>query len=245
MKRLKLLLVFILSLLLTGCIQEYDVTEEQSDAIAEYMAGMILKYDNDYQEALLPMEVVSEESSNDSNSPDNSSSNTENEKDAISSNNNGGQEVTDSNEIVDTVEIVDNSTLTQVIGVSGFTINYSDYKIVDTYPEDPVNEGIYLGYNKGFQYLVASFTVKNTLDNEKEINLIKSGTEYQLNVNGTKEYEPALTLLENDLRYLDMKIAGGKSENVILIFKVPSDITNEDIKLTITKDNKAVAIALR
>lgn len=244
MKRLKLSLILILSLLLTGCIQEYKVTEEESESIAEYMAGLMLKYDKGYEETLIPMEVMTEEDSSDSVASDNSISKEEHESDAHTSDH-SESDVEDTIEAANPQEVDNNSTLTEVIGVAGFTIQYSDYELADSYPEDPVNEGFYLEYNEGYQYLVASFAVKNTTDTKKEINLIKAGIDYQLKVNGTETYEPSLTLLENDLKYLDLNVAAGKSKKVLLIFKIPSASAIKNIELITTKDNKTVTIALR
>ena len=237
MKRLKLLLILVMSLFLTGCIQEYEVTEEQSNAIAEYMASMILKYDMSYHEALLPMEdILGETSSGIDTSVDRSEDNYGNNA-SISDNSNTVEVVTTDGTV--------SSYLSEIIGEPGSEVKYSDYKVVDSYPEDPVNEGFYLEYNKGYQYLVASFTVKNTTKSKQEINLIKSGIKYELNMNGTKTYEPALTLLENDLRYLDLEIGAGKSEKVLLVFKIVSDTEDDDIVLKATKNNKTITIVLR
>lgn len=234
MKRLKLLLALILSLSLTGCIQKYEVTEEESNAIAEYMAGMLLKYNYSYKESLLPKEEVAKDSASNF---DTTASDT--------------VEVVDKSEVKENEDKVeekvskDQTSLSKVIGVSGFSIEYTSYKLVDSYPEDPVNEGFYLAHNDGYQYLVASFKVKNTSDSKKEINLIKSDIDYQLKVNGSTKYEPALTLLDNDLKYLDEVIGAGKSRDVVLVFKISSKIEIKDITLTATKENKTVTIAIR
>jgi hypothetical protein len=58
MKRLILFLILIISITLTGCIHETNITEEESDAVAEYMAGLLLKYDDKYDKALIPKDEI-------------------------------------------------------------------------------------------------------------------------------------------------------------------------------------------
>ena len=209
MKRLKFLFILFLSLSLTGCVQKYNVTDAQSDATAEYMAGLLLKYDKDYEQDLAPIENAADDSITEEESSNTSDTDAVNEVE------------TDNSSSSD--ETLNDYTLTQVIGESGFSINYKDYILVDTYPEEPESASFSLTPREGYQLLVASFTIKNTSDNEKEINLIRSGITYQLSVNNRSIYEPLLTLLENDLRYFDLTIAAGKSKKALLIFEVSNE----------------------
>lgn len=226
MKRLKLLLVLLLSLTLTGCIPKHNLTDAQTDAAAEYMAGKLLQNDRDYNQGLIPKEELGEEYSSNETTSDTNNVIEEPSSDAI----NEGETSND-------------YTLSEVIGAEGFSVQYKEYKLVASYSEDP--DSFSLDPADGYQLLVAKFTVKNKTKSEKEINLIQSGIAYQLNVNGNTAYDPILTLLENDLQYIDIKIAASKSDEVLLIFEVLKDIDLSNIYLTATKDSKSVTIEVK
>jgi len=229
MKRLILLIVVIISFTLTGCMKPYTATDQQSDAIAEYMAGLILKSDKNYDQALIPEDALTSDTSSTVDTTDNT-------------------DITDPGDTPasdNATEVQNDYTLTQVIGESGFGIAYKGYKLVDTYPEDSESSHFSLTPREGYQLLVTSFTVKNKKDAKKEINLINSGVTYQLDVNTDKVYKPLLTLLENDLQYIDLSIAAGKSEVVLLVFEVSKDAEITDISLIATKGQKSVTIKLK
>lgn len=247
MKRLKILLVLLLSLSLTGCIKEYTITEEKSDAVAEYMAGLLLSYDSNYDQELIPTEETTDEISDDVNvTTDETSEDTTEESTSEES----SSEIQDSLEVNEeeataSGENQEHYTLSQVIGETGFTVQYKSYKLVDTYPEDLESSNFTLTLREGYQLLVASFTIKNKSDSKKEINLIKSGITYQLDINSGIVYKPLLTLLENDLQYIDIMINPDKSKNALLIFEVSKDADITDINLIAKKEDKSVTMKLK
>ena len=65
MRKGKLLgLVSMVALLLTGCVDNMpDMTEEQSELVAEYAAGLLLKYSPNYQYGLADEDELLEEES--------------------------------------------------------------------------------------------------------------------------------------------------------------------------------------
>ncbi|HWT76094.1 MAG TPA: hypothetical protein VN258_15440 [Mobilitalea sp.] len=252
MKKLKIILILILSLTLTGCMKAYKYTDEQSDAVAEYMAGVLLENDKNYDQALIPMEDTSIKTSTDGSSTEGSSiegSSTEGTStDGSSSDGSAstsGTSDTNGDSAEASGETQKDYTLTQVIGQSGFAIQCKGYQLVDAYPEDSESANFSLSPEKGYQLLVASFIVKNTSDAKKEINLIKSGVTYQLDVNTGTVYKPLLTLLENDLQYLDLTIGAGKSQKVLLIFEVEKGANVANVNLIVKKDNKSTTITLK
>jgi hypothetical protein len=226
MKRLKILLVFLLSFTLTGCIKEYSYTDEKSNAIAEYMASLLLKYDKDYDQALIPDDELNESSQDDAGSTvEDTTSDTEDTSGT------SGAEVTQTPS-----DTNNDYSLIEVLGIDGFDMAYSGYKLADTYPEDADSAGFTLTPRNGYQLLVTEFTVKNISDQKKELNLINSDISYQLDINMSTVYKPLLTLLQNDLQYIDMTIAGGKSEKVLLVFEISKDVDMSNVNLIVSKD---------
>lgn len=228
LKYLMILLVMLLSFSLTGCIQEYSVKAGSEDSIAEYMANTLLASDYKYKQDQLQLpddtEWIVADGAENSNDEDDSKT-VDTDKQAASSQ--GA------------------SSLTQVIGVNGFSVQYKSYKLVDLYPENADEADFSLTPRNGQQLLVATFTIKNTTKDLETINLIKSGIVYKLDVNSGTIYKPLLTLLKNDLQYIDTEVGPGKSKSVLLIFEVSKDTNIKNISLKATNDDKSSNIKLK
>jgi len=93
--------------------------------------------------------------------------------------------------------------------------------------------------------LVASFLAKNISDKEKTLNLSNSKVLYQLDINVGTVYKPLLTLLENDLQYIDITIGAGKNKTVLLVFEVSKDIDISNINLIASKDDRTEIIEFK
>jgi hypothetical protein len=236
MKRLKLILILILSFSLTGCIQEYNYTVEESDAIAEYMAGRLLADDKKYNQELQLMEELSAvENSSKGNIehpavPVDSDSTVSNKNESE-----GGSK----NEAA-----IDNS-LSGVLGGKIFDINYKSYELAEIYPDEEENPYFSLTARAGYQLLVVSFVVTNKTDQEKEFNLSNIHVEYQLNANVDTIYKPQFTLLENDLRYIDVMLGANKSTEALLVFEVSAQADISNLKLTVTKDESTSTVEIK
>jgi len=233
MKRLRLIIIICFMLSLTGCIQEYSAAEQQNDAVAEYMAGLLLKYDEDYEQGLTKMSEIQVESTTTDMDIDTPTPTADQDDDSTV--NSDGPEVVTQKDY----------TLTEVIGEKDFDIQFTGYQITDTYPEDIESTYFSLTPRVGNQLLVASFSVLNNTGSEKALNLSKAKIIYQLDINVGTIYKPSLTLLENDLQYIDIAIKGGKTKTVLLIFEVSKDKDIAEINLVISKDNKSEIIKVK
>jgi hypothetical protein len=232
MKKLKLIIIALMLFTLTGCIQEYNYTEETSDSIAEYMAGTLLVNDASMNQMLVPLTYIYEENEDKTSEQGKSPLETTDQSQETDSSPNANNETS-------------NTTLTDLIGNKDFGIKYKGYQLLDTYPEAPGNTDFIVEPRNGYQLLVVSFQADNLAKSKKELNLIKSDIKYQLDVNGGTVYKPQLTLLENDLQYINITIPGGKSEIVILIFEVSKEASISDISLNVSKNGKSSVIEIK
>jgi hypothetical protein len=223
-------------LLLTGCIKEYPLSEVQTDAVAEYMAGRLLMEDKNYLASLLTYEEIIDFEDNieeDNIEEDNLVPKPTKAPDAVNDNE-------------DNVPIKDvNYTLSEVIGVPNFDIIYSSYKLVDTYPEDESNLVFSLDPRPGYQLLVLNFTIENITDKNEVIDLSLSTIQYQLDINVGSIYKPQLALLENNLQYINLNLKAGEKIPAVLIFEVAQDIDLSDIKLIISRDSRSEIVEIK
>ena len=241
MKKLGLVLLTLLMLSLTGCIHEYQLTEDATEVVAEFMACSLLEHDEDYEKDLLNKEELEAAAEEDTKEADvaedvvqNAKPDEEPDKDTQAS------EVEEG-----TTEPEEDYTITEVIGAENFDITYNSYKLCEVYPEDETNAYFSLTPLEGNQLMVASFTAENLAKKEKTLDLRKSKVDYQLDINVGTIYKPLLTLLENNLKYIDMKIGAGQKAEVLLIFEISKDIKLDDINLIISNGAKTEIIDIK
>lgn len=236
MRKLSVVIIILLMLSLTGCIKEFNVSEEKSDEAAEYMAGLLLKYDKDYEAGLTPQDQLI---------PETETAPVEGGNSAVTPTPAAVEGSADSETGKVTQTPAKNYTLTEVIGDKNFDIRYTGYQICETYPKDSTNAYFSLTPRDGNQLLVVSFTAQNIKAGKKSLNLINSEVKYQLDINVGTIYKPLFTLLENDLQYTDVTIGAGDTEALLLIFEVSKDVDIANINLMVSKGDKSEIIEVK
>ncbi len=237
MKRLKLILVLIILLSFTGCIQEYNYTAEESDAIAEYMAGRVLAEDHRYGQALAALDELT---------PENGT------KDKLVHTVVTGNSVSTNKQTVNIKEVkkTDSGTevgnnLSSILGGKYFDVNYKSHELTEIYPNEEENPYFSLTARTGYRLLVVLFTVSNKTDQEREFNLSTTDVDYQLDADESTVYKPQFTLLENDLRYIDVMIGPKKSSEALLVFEISKQIDVSNMKLTVTRDKSTSTVKIK
>jgi hypothetical protein len=250
MKRWKLIPVALLMVTLTGCIQENRLPDQKADIIAEYMAGLVLKY-NSYDSSLLPMNMLEEEKTEEvveeANELTNASDQSEDANTATEQASQNEDNTAKSNESTtkpseEPEEQLQNYTLSEVIGMKEFAIDYSEYELTDTYSE---NDYFSITARKGYQLLIATFTVKNQSKEKAIFNLNKREIKYQLDVNSGTIFKPLLTYSDRDIQYINMPFEKEETKNVVLIFEIPQKTELSDLNLIVSSDDKSGSIKLK
>jgi hypothetical protein len=221
---------------LTGCIQKFEYSEQQSDAAAEYIAGVMLKNDKNYVAEMVSIEkIIEKQEAEAAVTVTPTPVNTQNTKSEQ------GQTTTPT----DTAAPEKDYTLTEVIGEEGFEIEYTEFIVSDSYPEDATDAYFSITPRSGYQLMVLSFLLKNTLDKENNLNLTKADIVYQLDVNVGTIYEPPFALLENNLKLIDLTLKSSETKPVVLIFEVKKDVEMTDVNLMVTRDNRSEIIKIK
>jgi len=234
MKRLRLILILFLSFSLTGCIQKFNYTEEEGDAVAEYMAGRLLAHDRNYDQELILYEKLLEEQEAKDNAGD-----------PAGSGDSGVVPGGDSKEEGQNGADLKESSLSNVIGGKYFNVKYKGYKLAEVYPDEEENPYFSLTARPGYRLLVVSFVVTNKTDKEREFDLSQADVKYQLNINVGTIYKPQFTLLENDLRYIDVKLGAKASTEALLVFEVSDETDISNIQLTVAKGESTSTVEIK
>jgi hypothetical protein len=232
MRRLLVIFISVLALLFTGCMKAYPLTEEETDIVAEYMAGLLLAKDKNYSLSLLSYDEVKELSNQ-------ATTNTKEEP----------IEETDKDNVIDNESEINSldktNSLSEVIGNKNFEIQFTGYKLADTYPEDETNRVFSIDPRKGNQLLIVNFTLENLNNKDMTIDLSKEKIQYQLKINGENIYKPLLVLLENNLQYINMKIAANSKIPTVLIFELEKDTDLSKISLLVSNNSKSKEIEFK
>lgn len=246
MKRLILsLLLTLLLLTFTGCMKQVKTTEEETEAIAEYMAGLLLKYDSNYDKTLI--DINDKAADVDDNTGTQTADRNEHDSDTSSSSDKTLPDNADKKDKKEDNVNTQQVSLSELIGLKDFDITYSGYEIAKFYPEK--TDGTYFSVqaDNGKQLLVVKFNIKNKSDKAKQINLSEAEIKYQLNIAGSKNYIPWITLLDNDMQYIDTTIETGKATEAVLIYQISKDTdpNKENVKLVVSKAEKEIAIPIK
>ena len=216
---------------LTGCADIKNLSEEQENEIAEYAAGVLLQNSDKYSYRLItkeekevtetptPMPATPTPTSQASDAPQESQP----EQTAAAPE--------DSKKEV---------SLDDLYHLKGVSILYTSYRLADKYGSSQIRA------EQGKKLLVAEFSLKNNSGAKKKVKLIdRRKITYQLNVDGTT-YSPQISLLENQLDYLEAVIAKGKSQKAVLVFQVDKNATNaSSIDLSIEEGNNKTSVKMK
>lgn len=249
-KKLYLLIICVLMFSLTGCMKKYPLSETGTDTVAEYMAGLLLKYDRKYSESLLSYQEIDQASDSEAaevetkeagkvSETESPKANEEKTGKVSSDKEDGGDNSYDENRNNDNVNSEGNVieyTLSEVIGDQNFDIQYVGYRTLDAYPEDETNHVFSIDPKEGCQLFEVDFSIENLTEKDKIFDLTGSNLKYRLNINNENSYRPQSVLLENNLQFIKMNIKAGKTISAVLVFEIPKDIDLSKIDLNFYKD---------
>jgi hypothetical protein len=237
-KKIRYVISFVLCcLVLTGCNEVIDLSDEQSSMIAEYAAGLLLKYDVNYEDRVDEgdNEIVEldEQTTEDLTSEEQSEEVT---TETLSDETEQAEDEGQSTEQVVGTE----SDIAKIAGIQGVTITYDDYLITEQYPAtDEEGEYIYLDASDGYELLVLRFQVANVTENMVDVSMIDKALDYRIVCNGSKAAKPMLTILMEDLGNLETSVKPGESQEAVLVFQVSDSMKDaiDSIELNVSCDD--------
>lgn len=234
------MLVAILSLALTGCgNSNSNISDKDYNIIADYMASLILKYDRSYEESLVDITAKAASHETDIN------------KEVISPNLENTSQMIDQGEEkenLDSSKVIDKNTknvkLSKLMGCDDFDITYANYKLYQSFPDKKDKNYFTIEAGKNKKLCAVKFSIKNNSTKDKRFNLLNKKMNYEL-VADSSSYKPLMTLLVNDLQFIDTSIKGGKSKTGYLIFEIPKNIKLENGELAVSRDSTESLIKLK
>ncbi|BCN30442.1 hypothetical protein [Anaeromicropila herbilytica] len=255
MKKKFIFVMIIATISLTGCAKTQDMSEEKTKMVTEYMAGLLLKYDKNYEEKLV---YKSKEESTTNNLATQETyvsyknnevvQNSEVSNGSVDSSNVGDYSNTDENQQVltsdDSNKDANYMDLNKIINIKDFQLSYVGSSLLSKYPKEASDASIMITPGEGNKLLIVEFNIKNTSTEEKSINLKNYKISYIINNNDNK-IKSQLTLLNNDLHYFNSKIKGNESKKAVLFFEVPENYNISEADLYIDYQDKTAKVNLK
>lgn len=214
MKRLAALgLVFVLMFSFTGCKGDIELNKEDNDHVAEYIAGVLLKYsyENEWEYQKLKNSASGRTQTSSGNTKANSGSkNTASTSGSISQTGSAGT----SQSGLGVME-----QFASALGLDNAQITYKTYQSGDRYPTDEYS--ISVPAKSGCKVVALEFEIKNNGSSQITANTSSKGVSIKLTV-GDKTVAESATLLKNDILQLkNVSINAGSSYTAAAIFQVP------------------------
>ena len=217
------------AILMTGCGSVMpDLTEEETEIISEYAAGVLLKYDRVHGGRLMSeAEYEMEENKKAEREAAASAAEQQNEEE------NAAEESAASyTEVVDVsqdAEVVVPSTIEEYYDIQDITFQYTGYELTDSYPSDSEEDNVFFAMDatEGMQLLVLKFTATNVSSADQTLDMIGYGVRFKVSVNGGSGENVLSTMLLNDMQNYKGVISAGTGTELVSIVEVPQATTVE------------------
>lgn len=245
-KKLKMIgLMIFCGGMLTGCMQTVDMTGQESNMIAESMAGLLLKYDKSYEGDLIYQEskdLRAEIESKENKSKNVKTMDTSGEKASKDRNeSNSGMVTTDNKNKVagkKAEKTGENDKLNETLENKNFKVSFQKYETSKSYDGNISNKAFSIDASNNNQLLIAHFDITNLTKKNQNFNLINSNLQYHLQVDKETFYKPLVTILVNDLQYINLDFAAQETKEAVILFEIPKDIDLSNVEMIVSnKDN--------
>jgi hypothetical protein len=198
---------------------------------AEYMAGILLKYDKNNQDMLDYDRSILEPTS----SP------VETKKPTASSAPVTGDDLSTAGSTDSQANATETVKADVIMSKGGIRIKQQQYQLKSSYDSSYAT----ISAHKGKKLFVVKFLVKNTSGASKRVNMMKRSLSYSLEIDGTSAGGPLMTILDNDLQYIDYSLENGKSREAVLVFEVDSSQKVKNAVLNVTEGSKTAQLNLQ
>lgn len=247
MKKRITALMCLMSLVLSGCGGDFpDMSESEAEAIGEYAAMTLLKYDANSRSRLVDLSEVEEsaQTSIEQSAPEESIP-----EESIPQESQPKEEEATSEE-VPTVDVSDAGSACDSMEEffelpEGIEVAYADYEVCESYQESG-NSYFVLEASSGKKLLVLQFYISNNGAGDQQVDFLSREDNYRVTVNGSFTRTALMTMLSNDMTTYVGSVKNGEQVETVLVIEVDSlEAENIDsITLNLKNESKTYTISL-
>lgn len=253
-KRILLTGLSLMLCVLAGCLEATPLNDEEMDVVAEYAASLLLKYDKHYETPLYyqeerevrltPTPTPTPKPKKPTATPtpvaDNGNSSEETNGDKT-------PEVTATPvPTVTPAPLFDHAEttrcLTELIAEENVTVSCTGCELMESVVS---NDYFSLQAKEGRQYAVVYFTLTNNSDQDIVFDASGKGLEYSIDVNTKEKSRVSLSLLENDLQYMEIPIPASGNSEAVLVFEIADKEINTLHLIIEDKEDNVVFVKLQ
>ena len=225
---------------LTGCGDAlYELQPEEQTAIVSYAAHVVAKY-NTYQqdgEVFVMQEVLEGEEAEAQSAEAQDIPEEPQTEEQVSTEGQTGEAGTSSAGETETA-----STLTDALDLGVIQTDYTGAQLCDVYQENTT--GV-VHPDPGKQLLVLHVNLTNTVSEKLHINIMNMQPVFKATINGETTTPALVTALTQDLGTYSMDIEPNGTNETVLLFQIPEDITEiSSIQLKITMNGNNFTVNL-
>ncbi len=205
---------------LSGCGGQIpDMTEEEQEAVCEYAAGLLLKYNTDQNNRLVDLELLEEPEATEvpeatpapTVSPDATPEPSLSPETTSEPQEDGGTTSVEYTEIQKTLLLPE-----------GIDLVYTDYQAVPTYSDAEQT----LDAKEGYCLLVVKCKLVNAGDDKQVVDMMQTNVKHTVLVNGTT-VNAMVTMLSNDVTTYMGELDAGEEKEVLLLAEVEDKLMQE------------------
>lgn len=241
MKKKAIVTVFtaILCLGLTACGKNAipKMTEDELQAVGEYAAITLMKYDANHRSRLVDVALLEEETSK----PVAPALVMPEAEEPI------GMKPADDTPVIGQQEASNSYSMEEVMGLpSGVTASFTGQEFCEKYPYGEENDYFAVTPSAGRKLLVLKFALQNAAGQDMDVDLLASGCIYQITVNGDYTRRALTTMLLNDMSTYVGTVPAGGSQEVVLVIETEKERLEEvsSIVLNLRNESKKYTIQL-
>jgi hypothetical protein len=209
--------------LLTGCVKQVDLTEEQTNQVVNYAAHATLQYDRKFNEKLIDNESDASVEKNETPTTETATSETatsetptlENQpaEDAMPQTSETGEQQPSQQDVT----MYDIATL---LKLDGFKVTYEGFEYSGEYTDSTVENGYTVKSLDGNQFVVLKFNVENTTDEAKMCDTLSLSPKFRVFLNEESGGESFASVMNNDLSILNNEVGAHQSIEAVLLAEV-------------------------
>lgn len=223
--------------MMCGCLEATPLTDAEMDVVAEYAASLLLKYDTNYETPLYyaeerlemltptptpsPLPTPTPSAVPDTEGTSQGGSVAEPEPTATPT------PIPAFNAEETTIQ------LTELFGAGNIVVSCEGYQLLKSVQS---TEYFSLVAKEGRQYAVVGFLLENTSEEDLVFNASAKGMEYSLDVNVGTVSRVSLSMLENDLQYMEIAVPAKGRAKAVLVFEIEDTLI--DTMHLIVKDKE-------
>lgn len=220
--------------LFCGCLKATPLNDEEMDAVAEYAASLLLKYDKNYDTPLYYAEER-EVRLTPTPTPEPTVKATPTPTSVPGTSSVGNNlPSTPSATATPTAtptptpvpmfnEAETSKQITEIIGVENITVTCENVELMKSVQS---TEYFSLVAKEGRQYAVVKFLLHNSTSENLVFDASEKELEYAVDINTSSISRVSLSMLENDMQYMKIPVPAGGTAEAVLVFEIADEEIN-------------------